>query len=68
MKSQKQRNRAPRPFKNKDAGGWTGGHDKKSFIPGSRPFLLAKKEAGPKKSQATVSGDGAKGDEKQDAS
>jgi hypothetical protein len=59
MKSQKQRNRAPRPFKNKDAGGWAGGRDKKNFIPSPRPFLLVKKDALPSEPPATVTGDGA---------
>jgi|JI6StandDraft_1071083.scaffolds.fasta_scaffold00857_14 hypothetical protein len=45
MKSQKQNNKAPRPFKNNSTGGWSGGRGTNAFIPPPKPSLLARKNA-----------------------
>ncbi len=49
MKSQKQNNKAPRPFKNSssDRGGWSGGRQGNSFIPAPKFPQLVKKVAKP---------------------
>ncbi len=44
MRSQKQNNKAPRPFKNKNnSQGWTGGSGSTGFIPGPKPVVRVKK-------------------------
>lgn len=56
MRSQKQTNRSPRPFKNQQASGrWSGGHGQ-NFIPGPPPKpALAARDKG-KKDPAEGSG------------
>ena len=47
MRSQKQTNRAPRPFKNnQSAGKWTGGSGSSGFIPGPKVVPRVKKPEG----------------------
>jgi len=46
MRSQKQNNRQPRPFKNRqDHDRWSGGQGSGGYIPSSRPAAPAKKTA-----------------------
>ncbi|MBL9178245.1 MAG: hypothetical protein JNM65_09285 [Verrucomicrobiaceae bacterium] len=46
MRSQKQNNRQPRPFKNRqDHDRWSGGQGGGGYIPSSRPATPAKKTA-----------------------
>ena len=50
MKSQKQSNKAPRPFKNKGSGrDWSGGSQSSGFIPAPKPKpKIVKKSDAPK--------------------
>jgi len=46
MRSQKQNNRSPRPFKNRqDHDRWSGGQGDGGYIPSSRPVTSVKKTA-----------------------
>lgn len=53
MKSQKQSNKSPRPFKNNNsARDWSGGSGSQGFIPGGKPAVRTKKvEDTPPKSE-----------------
>jgi hypothetical protein len=60
MKSQKQSNRTPRPFKNKNSGrDWSGGSQSRGFIPTPMPKpTIAKKSAVPSPTEAGTKSDG----------